>query len=68
MIRRHFAWLVALMVMVAASFAAVPAQAEVHWEKLGERTVNGRPNQVDTDTIMVGAGKGAYTHLQVKVE
>lgn len=67
MIRRHFAWLVALMVMVAASFAAVPAQA-AEWEKLGERTVNGRPNQVDTDTIMVGAGKGAYSHLQVKVE
>jgi hypothetical protein len=64
MIRRHFAWLVGLMVILVASFAAAPATA-AEWEKLGERTVNGK---VDTDVIMVGASKGIYTHLQVKVE
>jgi hypothetical protein len=65
MIRRHFAWLVGLVVIIVASFAAAPASAQPQWEKLGERTVNGRS---DTDTIMVGASKGIYTHLQVKVE
>lgn len=65
MIRRHFAWFVGLMVIIVASFAAAPASAQPQWEKLGERTVNGRN---DTDTIMVGASKGIYTHLQVKVE
>jgi len=68
MIRRHFAWFVALMVIVAGSFAVTPAAADAHWEKLGQQTVNGKPNQVDTDTIMVGASKGSYTTLQVKVE
>ena len=68
MIRRHFAWLIALMVIVAGSFAVTPAAAQPQWEKLGTQVVNGRPNQVDTDTFVVGASRGSYTHLQIKVE
>jgi hypothetical protein len=41
----------------------VPSQAG--WEKLGERTVNGK---MDRDIIDVGADDGTFTAIRVKVE
>src|SRR5258705_83184 len=83
MIRRDFAWLVALMVMFAASIAARPASA-AEWEKLGVRGTKPPPppppavwkklgertvnGNVDRDTIQVGADDGTFTSIQIKVE
>ena len=40
-------------------------EATTGWEKLGERTVNGK---ADHDTITVGKSEGRFRSLQIKVE
>lgn len=40
-------------------------EAMTGWEKLGERTVNGK---VDHDTIAVGSKEGRFRAIQIKVE
>jgi hypothetical protein len=40
-------------------------EAATGWEKLGERTVNGK---ADHDTIMVGKAEGRFKAIQIKVE
>ena len=40
-------------------------EATTGWEKLGERTVNGK---ADRDTITVGAKEGRFKAIQIKVE
>ena len=40
-------------------------EAMTGWEKLGERTVNGK---VDHDTIAVGKAEGRFKAIQIKVE
>ena len=40
-------------------------EATTGWEKLGERTVNGK---ADRDTITVGAKEGRFETIQIKVE
>ena len=62
--RSWFAVVFTLMVGFVMSFA-LPAHADGDWQKLGERTVNGR---IDKDVIEVGADDGLFTAIQVKVE
>jgi hypothetical protein len=38
------------------------------WTKLGQRTVNGKYDQVDTDSIVVGRYEGRYSKLTIVVE
>lgn len=66
MSRNWCMWLIAVVVSLVASFAATPALADDgRWEKLGERTVNGK---VDKDVIVVGRDDGVFTAIQIKVE
>jgi hypothetical protein len=51
--------------MATMSGEHVQAPAQASWEKLGERTVNGK---MDRDVIDVGADDGTFTAIRVKVE
>lgn len=57
----------ALLLSLVASFSVTPARADApgRWEKLGERTVDGK---IDKDVIQVGRDDGLFTAIQVKVE
>src|SRR5438477_16008 len=54
-----------VLVAAGAVLASGPARAEEGWERLGERTVDGR---VDRDVIEVGAREGRFRRLAIRVE
>ena len=56
-----------LLALAPATASADPpaAVADGKWEKLGERTVNGK---MDKDTFTVGRDDGVYTAIRIKVE
>jgi hypothetical protein len=60
-----------LTLLCSMLFIAGDAQANwdrTGWTKLGERTVNGKYDRIDTDTIVVGRYEGRYSKLTMVVE
>lgn len=54
-----------LFALVALAFAPAVADAKDRWEHLGSRAVTDR---MDHDTIVVTAGEGKFTALQLRVK
>src|SRR4051794_27016256 len=64
-------YFIALLVTLFAVFSPTAANADTdggHWEKLGERSVDGKGKTADVDTIRVGRKEGLYSAIRIKVE